>query len=352
MNTWLALGFAVALTHGAQDVANDGIEVDWPTVEARLVGVDGSVEVGEPFEVELVCRHDGSFEVEHAEEVDALLALDERWVVFERRALPDVPVDRAPTRQGFEEGVLLESRIVYRIASLTQEPQSGESGIVWRPQRTLAGLGLALVHGDERRFVAADELVVEVASLLGPTDTSPRPLPEPLAPPSAHTDWYRRAAPFAAGAAVVFGLVAFGVVFRRKPTSVVSAPPPTRLERLAALRLSADAGERLRSVVVDAAALLRASCAARGATPLDHAASAALSDEEWRARLDVQAFQPVEIDRIERFLRQSQHVRFGAAVPTRWTVLDLLGEVEAIEEGTLARASANAANTAKNGRRA
>ena len=342
MSALLFIVFAGALTSDVQDVARDGVEVAWPTVEARLVGVDGPVEVGEPFEIELVCRHDGSFEIEHADEVDEVLALDERWLVFERRALPDVPADRAPTRIGFEEGVTLESRIVYRLAGLALEPQEGESGIAWRPDRTLAGLGLALSRGTERRFVAANALALEFASLLTPTDTTPRALPGVLPPPAGDVPWLTRLWPLAAGAAAVFGLATFGLVLRRRPRLVPAAVQVTRAQRLAALRHTADEGEKLREVVVDAAALLRASCAARAAAldvTRDAPHDAALTDEEWRARLQADFFEAVELERIDRFLRQSQSVRFGAAAPTRWTVLDLLGEVDAIEDGTLARTS-------------
>lgn len=302
----------------------------WPVVEARVLDADGQVEVGEPFELELVCRHDGGFVVEHASEVDAALGLDRRVVVLERRELPDVPLEGPAPRHGFADGAVLETRVVYTLACLAGEPLAGESGIVWSPQRRFEGLGLAVRRGDERRFVTAEAPSVEVASLLTPTDRGPRPLPGMLAPVAPRASLVARAAPFALGGGVVLAVAGAALLLRRRRAAHTPAPAePTRRERLARLREDVEGGRAdLREALFDLVALAKASCAARGAV-IDPAAT----DDQWSASLPDGLLEPRERDVLARFLRQAESLRFSAASPTRWLVLDLAADVEQLEEG-------------------
>jgi len=327
----LALAVLTALAAPQDDAASSAAAaVVWPTVEARVLDADGKVEVGEPFELELVCRHDGGFVVEHASEVDTALGLDERVVVLARRELPDVPLDGRAPRHGFADGVVLETRIVYTLACLTGEPRAGESGIVWSPQRRLDGLGLAVRRGDERRFVPAEAPPVEVVSLLTPTDRGPRPLPGMLAPDAPQSSLVARVAPFALAGGAVLAVAGAAILLRRRRAARVETPPePTRRERLARLREDVQAGRAdLREALFDLVALARATCAARGAA-IDPAAT----DDQWSASLPSGLFERRELEVLARFLRQAESLRFSAASPTRWLVLDLVADVEQLEEG-------------------
>ncbi|MEZ5980170.1 MAG: hypothetical protein R3F34_18425 [Planctomycetota bacterium] len=310
-----------------------GAAGDAPT--CRLVVPTEAHAVGEPFEIELVCEHDPSYEVRAADEVADVLTLDAGWLVLDTTAVPDAKADGDVHRvHGYDDAKLV-TRVVYRVASLGQEPSDGEDGVDWSPERPLVGLGVRATRGDESIFVEAPPASVLVESVLRPDDDAPRPLPPPM-PSESHggsVEW-RRAAWIAGIASLVF-VLAVATALRGNRVGAAPLPPPTRAERLERLRADVAAGRAdVRAATFEAVAIVRASLAERGAERDPSAI-----DGEWVAGLPDDALASGERERLERLLERSESLRFAPHLPTRWAVEDVLAEAQRVEEETARRAA-------------
>lgn len=377
--TWLA-ALVVAAGGGPQETppAPEPSDVrplaapaaDLGDVDVRVVAPDGEVEVGEPFELTIVCEHGVETEVRASARVlDEVLAHDTGWHVFEVRARPDVPVGATELRPwGFEADQRLVSTVVYRLAALSLEPRPNEEtgGLAWSPLRRIEGLGVdvRLPSGDglggatdadagagaasndvappsaaSFAFVAARApqggVGVRVRSLLDAEEARPRPLPDPLRPARSDTAAaWSRAAWIGGGAFAVFA-IALVVAWRGSRVADEPAPAPTRTERLEDLRERIARGDQdLREAAFALVAEVRASLAERGVTN-----DRAWTEEQWRAALDESRLVRGEREDLDRFLARAQAVRYAPERPTRWALEDLVRAALEIEASTSASAS-------------
>jgi hypothetical protein len=332
------------------------------------------IEVGEPFELTIACRHGRDVEVRAAAVVARdVLSSESGFHVFSVVALPDLPADgtRASVT-GFEGDAVLVTRITYRVASLSLEPAAVEGGgLVWNPERPLTDLGVeyaAALTPDapantERTFEfrgaraldgevgsvagAAAQAIVTVRSLIGPGERSPRPMPEPLTTRAEAPLWNRAA--WIGGSASFLFLVALVVALRgNRVARPGTGPPPDRatvLERL--LEGVASGAVDLRQTAFDTVVHVRAGFAERGAS-----SDRSLTDDEWRAALDQGLLLKGERVDLDRFLARAEAVRYAPARPTRWAVEELVRDALTFERGTLefvgAPAKSAAASDASN----
>ncbi|QDU85466.1 hypothetical protein Pla163_25970 [Planctomycetes bacterium Pla163] len=315
-----------------------------------------AVEVGQPFELSVVCRHGRDVEVRAAAAVvrDVLTA-ERGFHVFDVVALPDLPADGArASATGFADGATLVTRITYRVASLSLEPASVEGGgLVWNPERALTGLGVEYAPAladdapanTERTFefrvaraldgasAEGDEpaqALVTVRGLIGPGARGPRPMPEPLTT-EAEAPLWNRAAWIGGGATFLF-LVALVVALRGNRVARASTgPPPDRATVLEGLLEGVASGSvELRQAAFDAVVHVRAGFAERGAS-----GDRSLTDEEWRATLGEDLFRMGEQVDLDRFLARAVAVRYAPARPTRWAIEELIRDALTFERATL-----------------
>lgn len=341
---------ADAASDAASDAAFDA------AVDIRVDAPTQPVEVGEPFDLTIVCLHGPNVEVRAAQVVTRdVLNAERGFHVFDVVALPDLPADGKRSRAfGFEDDAQLVTRITYRVASLSLEPAAVEGGgLAWNPERPLIGLGIEVapaLSADAPASTArlfefrparpldgdvGPEAIVTVRSMIGPGARGPRPMPEPLTTDESAPPWGRAA--WIGGSASLLFLVALAVALRGNRVARPSTgPPPDRAATLASLLEAVGSGEAdLRQVAFDAVVHMRAGFADRGASN-----DRSLTDDEWRTALDERILATGERTDLDRFLARAEAVRYAPARPTRWAVEELVRDALVFERGTLERAQA------------
>lgn len=293
-----------------------------PEIRARWRCEPAAVEVGEPFALVLELQHPREFSA--ASLFPGELALDESWVVLERR--PPAQPERAAARAA--EGAT--SSLVWSIASL--EP--GERG--------LAELLSALPFSSPVAHIEVGDARVSVRGLLSGDEDAPRPLrefPPGFAGGTGEPGRPRRA--LAGLAVLVLALLSGGALLfwsRRRRRRRATAPRAlTPLERLAEIErlVAADAGTA-RELCFELTGLLRRTTDAARGVERD-----GLTDEEWLAEVRATPRIPRgACEDLTAVFERAAAVKYAGERPTSWALGETLGRARVALQAAVGAARA------------
>lgn len=263
---------------------------------ARWRVAPASVEVGQPFELVLELEHARGEAV--TELVPGELALDDSWLVLERRA-----------PRGEVAGERVRTTLVWSVASLEPGPRS--------LTEALAGFAL----GEAVTRIQAGDARLEVRGVLAEGEDAPRPMTgfEGELGPAPREGWSRWQLALALG--TLLAALAGGLLLARRRRRAAPVPQPTSAERLAALAAQAAAGAA-REGCYDLTRLLR-----EHVDRLRRSERAALTDEEWLDELAAAPDVPrAALEDLRRVFARAARVKYAGEAPSPWALDELFGE--------------------------
>jgi len=282
--------------------------------QARVESSAQSVDVGEPFTLELTVRHAPG----DAPTLDAhTLEADPSWAVLSSGAITTLADPK-------EAGVAL-THASWQVVSL--EP--GE--------RDLPAPSIAWGTGDTAETIDAARAKLAVRGVLGPDEDAPRPIGKFIGLDVSQEARFPLAMASGIGGALALAAVLFVIARKRRRRKAQGSRLPTALERLAALEEAPlEQPEAVVEAHVELARALREAIdASLGAS------GPGLTDREWAATVAARLGSGTA-EACAELLAACEPVKYGAERPTHWAARERIARAR-----ELAASAAGARPTAE-----